>query len=137
MASLISVISAGSNIVTDMNDSLVKLTDLLNGICTECKPDRQTNPPDLLNSTSETTPTNLPGRHVFSPHVSNSGKRNQVSLPLFFCKHPFIKCRQQELKLIEAAFYFSFFYTVRRKLYKGKEWSGQRQSELLKIPHRF
>lgn len=67
MASLISVISAGSNIVTDMNDSLVKLTDLLNGICTECKPDRQTNPPDLLNSTSETTPTNLPGRHVFFP----------------------------------------------------------------------
>lgn len=64
-ASLISVISAGSDIATDLNDSSVKLTDLLNGISTKCKPDRQTNPPDLLNSTSETTPTNLLGSRVF------------------------------------------------------------------------
>lgn len=60
-ASLISVISAESDIVTDMNDSLVKLTDLLNGISTKCKRDRQTNPPDLLNHTFE---TNLLGSHV-------------------------------------------------------------------------
>lgn len=59
--SLISVISSGSDIVTGLNDSSVKLTDLLNGISAKWKSDRQTNPPDLLNSTSETTPTNLLG----------------------------------------------------------------------------
>lgn len=60
-ASLIPVISAVSDIVTDLNDSSVKLTDLLNGISEKCKSDRQTNSPDLLNRTSETAPMNLLG----------------------------------------------------------------------------
>lgn len=51
-ASLISVISAGSDIVTDMSDSLVKLTDLLNGISTKCRPDRQANTPGFTEQHS-------------------------------------------------------------------------------------
>lgn len=60
-ASLISVISAESDIGTDVNDSLVKLTDMLNGFLTKCKRDRQTNPSDLVNYTFE---TKLLGSHV-------------------------------------------------------------------------